>query len=96
MTSQIYCTNPQHGELHFYLLHKGTSYYLFRQPYRGRVYLFYSRPVLLNDALSYSRAKGNNQIRKTISRLPGAIHYIEFEYGITVLKRTMKRKNIAA
>lgn len=96
MRSQIYCTNPQHGELHFYLLYRGRSYYLFCQPYRRQVYQFYVRPMLLDDALSYAKAKGSDQIRKTISRLPGAIHYIESEYGITILKRTAKLQNTAA
>ena len=96
MMSRIYCTNPQHGELHFYLLLRGKPYYLFCQPYRRQVYQFYARPMLLDDALSYAKSKGSDQISKTISRLPGAIHYIESEYGIAVLKRTAKRQNIAA
>ena len=54
MMSRIYCTNPQHGELHFYLLHRGKPYYLFCQPYRRQVYQFYARPMLLDDALSYA------------------------------------------
>ena len=58
MMSRIYCTNPQHGELHFYLLHRGKPYYLFCQPYRRQVYQFYARPMLLDDALSYAKAKG--------------------------------------
>ena len=96
MAPQIFCTNYQHGELNFYLLHNGTSYYLFCQPYRKNVYQYYKRPILLDDALSYSKAKGSDQIRKTISRLPGAIRYIESEHGITVLKRTIKRQAAAA
>lgn len=96
MTTQIYCTNPLHGELHFYLLHKGSHYYLFKQPYRWRVYAFYNRGVLLNDALSYSKAKGNDQIIKTISKFPCAIRYIESEYGIAVMKQTKRRAEAAA
>ena len=96
MKPNIYCTSPKKGELNFYLRYNGTSYYLFQQPYRKSVCAFFERGFYLDDAFNYSRAKRNPRIVKTISKLPFAIHYIESEYGVTVLERTRKRRNQAA
>lgn len=96
MTTQIYCTNPRHGELHFYLLHNSIRYYLFCQPYRRQVFAFYKQGVPLKDALSYARAKKDYSLIKTTSKFPSAIHYIESEYGIAIMEQTKRRKAVAA
>lgn len=41
MKSRIYYTNPKTGELYFYLRHDGKRYYLFHQPYRKSVCVFF-------------------------------------------------------
>lgn len=96
MTTQIHCTNPRYGELHFYLLHDSAHYYLFSQPYRRQVFAFYKQGVPLKNALSYSKAKRDDSLMKTTSKFPSAIHYIESEYGIAIMEQTKRRKATAA
>lgn len=67
MMPMIYCTSPNKGKLSFFLDHNGNTYYLFQQPYRNSVCAFFGRGVILDEVFSYSRAKRNPRIVKTMS-----------------------------
>ena len=47
--------------------------------------------VRLDDALNFSRAKGDNAIKRTMEKLPSYIKYIEREYDLEILRKTAKK-----
>ena len=87
MKATIYCTEPKHGGLDFYLKVNGESYYLFNQRWRQAVKDFYKNGVSIDRALSPSHY-GNRHIS---DKLPCYIRYVEKEYGITILEKSKRR-----
>ena len=84
--SVIYCTQPVHGTLYFYVLAGREEHYLFGQSFRPSLWQRYRFGVLLDDALD--RAKCTPADRKICDRLFKMIPYIEKEYGVSVLRRS--------
>ena len=92
MKPQIYCKVTAKGEHSFYLLAEGQEYYLFRQAYRKGVHTYFSSGIRLDEVYNFSKAKHDNAIIRTLAKLPVYIKYVESEYGIAVLKQTMKKQ----
>ena len=91
MKATIYCKATDKGIHTFYLRSEGCDYYLFRQNYRRGVNEYFRDGVRLDDALNFSRAKGDNAIKRTMEKLPSYIKYIEREYDLEILRKTAKK-----
>ncbi len=76
-----------------YLWTEQNEYYLFKQAYRKGVARYYRNGLIIDDAIDYSKAKGNTAVINTMSKLLSHIRYVEKEFGITVLGRTQKNAN---
>ncbi|MBR4344696.1 MAG: hypothetical protein IKP88_18675 [Lachnospiraceae bacterium] len=76
-----------------YLVAENKEYYLFRQAYRRGVADYYRKGVTVDAAINYSKAKYDNSVIHTMSKLLSHIRYVEKESGIVVLDRTRKMKN---
>ena len=92
MRNYVYCSkDPSHYELiHFYLTFEGETYYLFTQHYSNTAYSRFRKPVPIETALKFQKGL---QLRSFNAKLPKYIKYIEDCEGITVLKKTEKRKS---
>ena len=77
MKSTVYCTPTDKGIHTFYLVTEGYEYYLFRQNYRKGVNEFFRDGVDLDRALDFTRARHDEAVIRTMSKLPMYIKYIE-------------------
>lgn len=91
MKTKIFCKTTDKGIHTFYLQHNDNNYYLFRQSYRRGVSEYFRGGVTLEEAMNFGRSKNNEAIQKTMQKLPLYIKYAEKEYGIQVLKQTIKK-----
>ena len=91
MKATVYCRTTERGIHTFYLNAGGEEYYLFRQNFRRSVSEYYRYGVMLDGALDKSKAKGNAALMHTMEKLPMYLRYIEREYDIRVLDKTIKK-----
>ena len=91
MATTIYCRTTDKDIQSFYLKANGKTHFLFSQSFRRGVKSFYNRGVSLNEAMDPSRAKGNRAILNTMEKLPAYIRYIEREYDLQVLRKTIRK-----
>ena len=91
MATTIYCTPTAKGVHSFYIEAGGETHFLFSQDYRRGVNEYFRDGVRLDDALNFSRAKGDNAIKRTMEKLPSYIKYIEREYDLEILRKTAKK-----
>ena len=91
MVTTIYCTPTAKGVHSFYIEASGENHFLFSQDYRRGVNEYFRDGVRLDDALKFSRAKGDNAIKRTMEKLPSYIKYIEREYDLEILCQTVKK-----
>ena len=91
MKTIILCKIEVSGYHSLYLVTENKEYYLFRQAYRKGVAEYYRSGVYLDDAIDFSKARGNTSIKNTMSKLISHIRYAEKEFGIAVLDRTRRR-----
>ena len=91
MKPQIYCKTTAKGEHSFYLIVDGREYYLFRQAYRRGVHTYFSNGIRLDEVYDISKAHRDDAIIRTLCKLPNHIKYVEQEYGIAILKQTLKK-----
>ena len=88
----IRCEHNDEGDLDFYMSRGDEEYFLFTQNYRSVVYNFYKSGVVIRKALDHSQAGNHALIHKTMDKLFKVIRYIEKDASISVLNRTMMRK----
>ena len=91
MRAMVWCEATGMGEHTFYLSADGKRYYLFRQNYRKGVAAYYRNGVSLCEAVNFGKSKRNSALIKTMQKLPSYLKYVEKEYGIQVLKQTIKK-----
>lgn len=87
---RIYCTDNGRGNLQFYVIANNEEYYLFSQRYHMSVHKYFRRGVSYRQARDYTQAV---PVQKAMSRIPGAIRYIERAYQVEILEQTKKRNN---
>ena len=92
MKTRIFCKTTSKGVQSFYLQCNDGTFFLFCQNYRRGVKEYFSCGVTLSDALDFSHGGTNSAIKKTKEKLPSYIRYIEREYDISVLEKTIKKK----
>ena len=90
MQTKIYCKEQKKGTLSFYLNHMGNDYLLFCQPYKKGANDFYKNGVRFDESIDYSKARRNRAIFKTMDKIPMYVKYVEKEYNIKVLDKTIK------
>lgn len=91
MKATIYCEPTAKSVHSFFLITSGTTYFLFSQDYRKGVHEYYKNGVRLDEATNFSRSHRDNAIRRTMTKIPIYIKYIEKEYGIEILEQTKKK-----
>jgi hypothetical protein len=91
MAAFISCTPTAKGVHGFYIEASGETHFLFSQDYRRGVNKYFRDGVRLDDALNFSRAKGDCAIERTMEKLPSYIKYIEREYDLEILRKTAKK-----
>lgn len=91
MKAIIYCKATDKGVHTFYLKVNGREYYLFRQNYRRGVNEYFRNGVVLESAIDFGRSRQNEAIQRTMQKLPSYIKYIEKEYEIKILNKTIKK-----
>lgn len=91
MNTKIYCKTTRKGEHSFYLVTNSSEYFLFTQAYRRGVQKYFRNGICLEEIYDFSKAKRDNAIIRTFCKLPNYIRYVENEYGIIVLKQTMRK-----
>jgi hypothetical protein len=92
MASKIFSKITEKGKQSLYLKTNGKEYYLFSQNYRRSVKEYYSTPITVDLALDFSYARGH-AVRRTMEKLRSYIPYVEKEYGISVLNKTIKHQH---
>lgn len=91
MEASVYCTVKNKGIHNFYIEAGGETHFLFSQDYRRGVNEYFRDGVRLDDALDFSRAKGDHAVLRTMEKLPSYIKYIEREYDLEILRKTAKK-----
>lgn len=91
MKDRIYCVPSAKGVHAFYLQTEGEDYYLFSQNFRKGVHDYYKNGVSVDRALDFSFGGHDSAIARTMEKLPSYIRYVEKEYGVRVLKQTVRR-----
>jgi hypothetical protein len=92
MKDYIYCTTTAKGEQTFYLMAQGKRHFLFVQPYRKSNKIVFEPGISLFE-LRKLRKHCSHSVRHTATKLPAQIHYLEQEFGISVMEKT-KRKQL--
>ena len=95
MKAKIYCATTQRGVQTFYLEAYGETHYLFTQSFKRGVKNYFGKGVTIDGAFDYSRAKHNTAVFHTMRKLPSYIKYVEKEYGIEVLRQTIRKNKNA-
>jgi hypothetical protein len=94
MKNTIYCKNYGRDGLAFYLKCNGKNYYLFTQAYTVSVRDYFWQGADVNDCLDMTKAKNKGaSVKHVFDKLKIYIPYIEKEHGLTVLKKTAKKKS---
>ena len=95
MSNFIYSKTVQKGIQSFYLVSQGKEYFLFSQRYYKGVKRYFHNQVHLSEALDFSNSHMDTALIRTKRKLPMYIEYIEKEYEIIVLNKTVKKNNKA-
>lgn len=97
MKNYVFSKTTAKYQQSFYLETNGLRYYLFSQKFYKGVSNYYSKKVLLFNAIDKTKSNRDTALLRTMSKIPIYIKYIEKEYGIVVLNKTAKnyinRKN---
>ena len=91
MKSIISCKKDNLGGHSFYINHQGKEYYLFSQNYHQSVNTLFSNGVSILKVFDFKIAKGNYNVKKTISKMRMYIRYIEKEYDLKILNKTLNK-----
>lgn len=91
MKTIIYCLTTDKAVQSFYLEADGETHYLFSQRYKRGVKEYFGSGVHIDAAMDFSRARHDASILRTMQKLPSYIKYIEKEYGIEVLRQTVRK-----
>ena len=91
MSATIFCRTTDKAVHSFYLTANGQTHFLFSQSFRRGVKNFFQRGVCINLALDHARACGDHAVLNTMDKLPSYIRYVEREYGLQVLRQTIRK-----
>ena len=90
MKPLIYCKTTAKATQSFYLLADGKEYFLFNQKYRVSNKEHFRRGINLDSLGDFSNVRSNS-VRRVLDKLPNYIRYVEKEYEIKVLDKTLKQ-----
>lgn len=92
MAAKIYCRTTAKGVQSYYLTDGKENHFLFTSAYRKSNRDFFSQGRCIQEVLD-ARRHTSASVQRISARLISAVKYIESEYGICVLKQTVKRQN---
>ena len=92
MKNSIICKTTAKGKQSLYLKVNGKEYFLFSQSFRKSVRDYYRNAVTIDRALDYS-ASTSLAVSKAMEKLRVYIPYVEKEYGVRVLNKTLKTRH---
>ena len=92
MKKIIYCKTVGKGVQAFYVAVGSKSYFLFTQKYRVGVRDYFGAGKRI-DELSSACKHTNSAVRRTASKLPSYLHYIEKEYGVVLYDKRENQKS---
>ena len=95
MKATIYCEPTAKGVHSFFLITPEAEYFLFSQDYRKGVHEYFNKGVRLDEATNFSKSHRDSAIRRTMTKIPMYIKYVEKEYDIEVLELTKKKNRQA-
>ena len=91
MASKIFSKITDNGKQSLYLKMSGKEFYLFSQKSYKSVCEFYGKELTVDRALDFSASTGR-AVSRTMEKLRAYIPYIEKEYGVSVLNKTIKAR----
>ena len=92
MKNYIYCKTSAKGDQSFYLRAQDKCYFLFIQPYRKSNKEVFEQGVSLFD-LKRLRKHHSTSVIHTAEKIPAYIHYVEQEYGVSVMESTKRKQS---
>lgn len=95
MKTMIYCEVTNAGEHAFYLIDGNERYYLFSQKFKYGVQKYFSKGVSLRDSTNFSKSHNDSALRKTMSKIPLYIKYIEKSYEVEIYEQTKRRNRLS-
>ena len=90
MKAKIYCHKIDKKH-HFYVSVKGVEYFLFCQNYKEGVEQYFSKPLIYDEAINFSKAQKSFSIMNTMRKLPMYVEYVEKYYGVALTYKGKKR-----
>jgi hypothetical protein len=94
MKKTIYCKTVAKGMQAFYVEVDGKSYYLFNQKYRVGVRNYFVAGKSVNDLAAASKHH-NSAVRRTATKLPAYLKFVEKEYDVVIYDKMESRKSKA-
>ncbi|MBE5731850.1 MAG: hypothetical protein E7353_02340 [Clostridiales bacterium] len=91
MKKTIYCKTVSKGMQAFYLKLENKEYFLFVQKYYRGVRDFFSRGRDLSE-LSTASSYHNMAVRRTATKLPSYLKYMEKELGVVIYDKKDRKK----
>lgn len=91
MITSIKCNVSKKGQHDFILNLNGENYYMFSQNYHTGVNKYFKNGVSLNNAMDRKKAKNDHCIIKTMDKFQTYIKYLEKEYDIKILNKTLNK-----
>ena len=91
MKTKIICEKVNFDTQAFYAVVNGKEYFLFEQAYKSSVREFFKHGYYLTDNLDYSKLN-NEAVRRTLSKIPSYVKYIENEFGIACYEKTKRKQ----
>ena len=98
MKSKVYCKSTDKGTHSFYLVHNSEEIWLFNQNYRKSVQDYFGRGRTIDESIkaykvrSRDGARKDRALRRTATKIPLYLKYIEKEYEIQVMEKTKRRR----
>ncbi len=84
-TAKIYCEHKEYAFLDFYVTIGNKRYFLFKQGYRTALEKYFSKGVIIKDAINLTKAKCNEGLAHVMRKFPSYLKYVEKEYGVSIL-----------
>ena len=91
MITNIKCKISKNGQHDFILNLDGETYYIFSQDFHTGVNKYFKNGVSLDKAMDRKKAKNDYCIIKTMDKLQMYIKYLEKEYDIKILNKTINK-----
>lgn len=90
MQKQIYCKTVAQDKIAFYVQSAGKEFMLFTQRYYPSVWRYFAGGVDIHKVFDFN-GRNNHAIQAVKQKLPAYIRYVENEYDVQLLSKTLKK-----